>query len=133
MLLYTYKKSDHMIINLPNHQSQKIPYLSYCPAVGCHLIEVLRPEYQSNISLHVPYYGLTGFSVWRYSKKWPLRKFLLYFFGLFCLFKPPYQNRVVAIFSPLHAWLPFRIQNGRFVQCFTGIEKQVEKHVILFV
>ena len=29
----------------------------------------------------------------------------------------------MSAFSPLHAWLPFRIQNGRFIQFYTGIEK----------
>ena len=39
-----------------------------------------------------------------------------------------YQNRVVAI-SPLHAWLPFRIQNGRFIQ---GSKNQVKIPLLQF-
>ena len=46
---------------------------------------------------------------------------ILYFFGLFCIFKPfpTYQNRVVAIFPPAC----MAAINGRFIQ---GSKNQVE-------
>ena len=59
------------------------------------------------------------------SKKWLLRVFLLYFnfLGYFASSNPPLPESSCRQFFPLHAWLPFRIQNGRFIQFFTGIEK----------
>ena len=71
-------------------------------------------------------FGITGLIVYgAMSKKWLLRVFLLYFnfLGYFASSNPPLPESSCRQFSPLHAWLPFRIQNGRFIQFFTGIEK----------
>ena len=58
-------------------------------------------------------------NVWRYVEKWPLLIFLLYFifFGYFASSNPSLPESSCH-FSPLHAWLPFRIQNGRHIQFF---------------
>ena len=68
------------------------------------------------------------YSVWRYVEKMAL-------VAILPLQTLHYQNRVVDIF-PLHAWLLFRTQNGRFIQCCIGVEKSSWKafhHVRLII
>ena len=58
----------------------------------------------------------TASSVWRCVI---LRVFLLLkfnYFGYFASSNPSLPESSCRHFLPLHAWLPFRIQNGRFIQ-----------------
>ena len=69
------------------------------------------------------------YSVWRYvEKNGPCEYFCytLILLAILPLQTLPYQNRVVGIFFPLHAWLPFRIQNGRVKQFFYRDKKKIK-------
>ena len=107
---YTSRERADITEQIVLHNSMKMKLI----LVTCFVLLSWCPILESNLSRG----SIIAIVYGAMSKKWPLRIFLLYFnfFGYFASSNPPLPESSCRHFLPLHVWLPFRIQNGRFIQ-----------------